>query len=191
MSMVRGVMATEASRRAIGAGAGVVAAAALLFTAASALYSPYIAYRGLHGAIARGDLSELRSFVNFEAVRKSLESQFGAAMEDEMGDKIRGHAEAAHLQAVGRNIVANLADGFSRPKAIVAMSRGTVSPGGEDARETGGPFEDAETSFGLTRFRIIRPGLTTGDVEFVLHRHGLFEWTLDEVKLPLTGPATS
>jgi hypothetical protein len=119
----------------------------------ASLASPYLVYERLRSATASRDLVQLGAIADFDSIREGLETQFASAMEQEMGDKMRDNPMAAQLQVVGQNIVVNLSKAFAQPKAIVAMSRGTVSPGGEDAREAGEPFEDAETSFGLTRDR--------------------------------------
>ncbi len=157
---------------------------------------PYLSLKELRTAAADGDAERFSAQVDFEALRQNLkrgvQDQLLGAERDAQGRPSPARAIGA---AVAGALLGPMVDTLVTPESLARLMQGqrpaaaATGLGGPAAQ--GGdspPLETAMRYESLNRFVFsVRPRDAEADeapVELVLHRRGLLQWRLAELRLP-------
>ncbi len=170
-----------------------VATAFFVFAFTAWFYcTPYLTVREMKAAIDAKDAAKVASYVNFPAVRESVQASVQAMAERERGKT------ADALVDLGVAIVGMVVDQLVTPEGLAKVMRGEGSEAINDlARDLGvaaaltkSSWSGADVSMGyegLGQFVVTMKvkGTMEEPIGFVFSRDGLFSWKLSALRLPM------
>lgn len=169
----------------------------LLFGAA-VFVSPYWVLRDMRAAVQSRDAARLSEHVDFPSLRDDLKSQLTLKMMHAAGQTGEGHAASGLASALVLGLVDRAVDAMVSPAGIQMMFEreqvrikpgsgepptGSSAPSDEEQR----PRRDFKLSYdSWNQVRIHDADGSPG--AFILRRHGLFNWKLAAMILPVDQP---
>lgn len=171
----------------------------LALLAGLGLYAtPYLAVHQMREAARERDAQRLASYVDFPALRQSLklgvQDRLAGRDRNERGDPTPASAMGA---AVAAALLGPMVDVLITPEALGRILQGESPLGLPGRREPAPPAvagggeqrprlhtEMGYESLGRFVFSLRREGDDEEPVDLVLHRQGLLQWKLAELRLP-------
>ncbi|MDY0978726.1 MULTISPECIES: DUF2939 domain-containing protein [Stenotrophomonas] len=156
---------------------------------------PYLALRGLAGAIEQRDTSQLDRYVDFPMLRANLRAQLDDYVVRRAGPDVQSNLVGALLLTAGQKLSGTAVDAMVTPTGIGALMEGHTlwkrasndleSNDAYAAPRAARPLEGATHRFESTsRFTATTHTAQGAPVVFVLQRQGL-RWKLVNIELPL------
>jgi hypothetical protein len=181
---------------------GTLLVIALAALAGAGLYAtPYLTVQQMRAAAEQRDAARLAGHVDFPALRASLKSGVQARLAGSQRNE-RGEPTPASTMgaAVAGALLGPLVDALITPEALGRILQGqrpasaAVGIGGRNVGDQAGdpagePAEALQTEMGYESpsrfvFSVRRAGDGEEPVDLVLHREGLLQWKLAELRLP-------
>jgi hypothetical protein len=170
-----------------------VAAAGVL--ALGWLYAtPYLAVRAMKEAALAGDAQGINERVDFPALKENLKATFSAKLMSEAG-KDSDDPMAGAGAALGMMVIGPIVDGLVTPEAISMMMKGKAPMANAANTEQAGSGKsatdteiDADMAYrNLDTFAVTlrNKGEAGEPMTMLFKRHGLTNWKLTAVELPL------
>tara|TARA_B100000749_G_C18393977_1_gene451587 strand:+ start:61 stop:819 length:759 start_codon:yes stop_codon:yes gene_type:complete len=187
-----------------------VAGAALIAGLGYVAASPFLVVHSIQSAVERRDADALSSHVDYPAFRQNMKDQVNARIMADVATELEGNAFAAFGAAIASKLVDSVVDAVVTPAGIARMMQGekpttavikaggsggempsTEGPQGsglppEPPQPAKKPFEDASMGYqSLNRFAVTFTDDSGEEVSFIFYRHGLADWLLTDMTLPL------
>lgn len=172
----------------------IIAGVALLALLAGYVATgPFIAIRGIHRTLETRKLDRLERYVDFEALRGSLQAQVDESLLRAAGDQAQGPFAQAALATLGR-LSDQAVDALVSPRGVAILLEGRTLArrvGGTDARSSATaadegyrPLDHAVTRYeSPSRFTATVRSAGDRQVVFVFTRDW-FTWKLSEIRMP-------
>lgn len=167
--------------------AGIVAVLVLSFGYVAA--TPYIAVSQMQAAAQARDGQALSEYIDFVAVRESLNTQLTAMLANEMSQSTEDDAMGLLGAAFGSKIIELLLDAIVTPEGLVAMLNGDSMTDvlDQEASATASKSANTSVSMGYQTLDTFGVTITNTDTQstttLVLTRDGL-NWRLTDILLP-------
>lgn len=166
----------------VGAVVGVLCAGLLY-----AIVSPYVVVNTMQQAMTANDADTLAEYIDFPQVRQNMKDQLNAAMLQNMTESESDNPFAAFGLVLGGAFVEQIVDAVVTPAGLMRL----MHDGEIDPQATPDTSADAETIVQMAyqswdRFTVDITVPSNGNtITIVLHRNGLWEWLVTEIRLPL------